>query len=135
MSLLPPKFQDPLLKTLGPPIRKEQENKPVEVEVRPGIWRVNGKLETRFKPEEEKKKEEVAIRHVSEVDSPLPEFKVGDRVKVIGGGFYEGEVGVIENVPNDYLPFARHTMLFYYVSFPNGMGVSCAKDEIEYETR
>lgn len=143
MSLLPPKFQDPLLKTLGPPIRKEQENKPVEVEVSPGIWRVNGKLETRI-PENETAGP-VTVQHtinsalkkigVSEIDIPLPEFKVGDRVKVIGGGFYEGEVGVIENVPNDYLPFARHTMLFYYVSFPNGMGVSCDKDEIEYETR
>lgn len=73
MSLLPPKLQDPLLKTLGPPIRKEQENKPVEVEVRPGIWRVNGKLETRFKLEEDQIPIPVVIEH--DVDIPLPEWK------------------------------------------------------------
>lgn len=137
--LLPPQFKEEPLKTLGPPIRKEQENKPVEVEVSPGIWRVNGKLETRFPapvlPMPVVIDYATIQTEVSEVDIPLPEFKVGDRVKVIGGGFYEGEVGVIENVPNDYLPLSGHTMLFYYVRFPNGMGVSCDKDEIEYETR
>lgn len=79
MSLLPPKFQDPLLKTLGPPIRKEQENKPVEVEVSPGIWRVNGKLETRFPapvlPMPVVIDYATIQTEVSEVDIPLPEFK------------------------------------------------------------
>lgn len=79
MSLLPPKFQDPLLKTLGPPIRKEQENKPVEVEVKPGIWRVNGKLETRFPapvlPMPVVIDYATIQTEVSEVDITLPEFK------------------------------------------------------------
>lgn len=79
MSLLPPKFQDPLLKTLGPPIRKEQENKPVEVEVSPGIWRVNGKLETRFPapvlPMPVVIDYATIQTEVSEVDIPLPEIR------------------------------------------------------------
>lgn len=77
--LLPPQFKEEPLKTLGPPIRKEQENKPVEVEVSPGIWRVNGKLETRFPapvlPMPVVIDYATIQTEVSEVDIPLPEFK------------------------------------------------------------
>ena len=86
--LLPPQFKEEPLKTLGPPIRKEQENKPKEVKVRDGIYRVNGKLETRL-PEPSVVEQIVDairrgdVRNVSEVDIPLPEFKVGDRVEIL----------------------------------------------------
>ena len=74
--LLPPQFKEEPLKTLGPPIRKEQENKPVEVEVSPGIWRVNGKLETRFPapvlPMPVVIDYATIQTEVSEVDIPLP---------------------------------------------------------------
>lgn len=77
--LLPPQFKEEPLKTLGPPIRKEQENKPVEVEVSPGIWRVNGKLETRFPapvlPMPVVIDYATIQTEVSEVDITLPEFK------------------------------------------------------------
>lgn len=79
--LLPPKFQDQLSQVLGPPIRKEQENKPVEVEVRPGIWSVNGKLETRIPANEQASGAPVwptiqeMLQGVSEVDIPLPEVR------------------------------------------------------------
>ena len=95
--LLPPQFKEEPLKTLGPPIRKEQENKPVEVEVKPGIWRVNGKLETRLP--DPTVPTPVVIEHVSEVDSPLPEFKVGDMVKTIANGpFYKIPIGTIGTI-------------------------------------
>ena len=124
MSLLPPKLQDPLLKTLGPPIRKEQENKPVEVEVSPGIWRVNGKLETRF-PENEAT-EPSTVQHIIK-----SEFKVGDMVRIVGGGSREGNVGIIVNVPGDYLPSTNHTMMFYCILVDGRWFVSCDRHEIE----
>lgn len=135
MSLLPPKFQDPLLKTLGPPIRKEQENKPVEVEVSPGIWRVNGKLETRFPapvlPMPVVIDYATIQTEVSEVDIPLPEFKVGDMVRIVGGGSREGNVGIIINVPGDYLPSTNRTMMFYCILVDGRWFVSCDRHEIE----
>lgn len=142
MSLLPPKFQDPLLKTLGPPIRKEQENKPVEVEVSPGIWRVNGKLETRF-PENETAGP-VTIQHtinsalkkigVSEIDIPLPEFKVGDRVTVTGlkHSCVYGRSGVVWYVEDKV---AHRKWRAVGIDFDEGFRSGVPNIDLSHETR
>ena len=133
--LLPPQFKEEPLKTLGPPIRKEQENKPVEVEVSPGIWRVNGKLETRFPapvlPMPVVIDYATIQTEVSEVDIPLPEFKVGDMVRIVGGGSREGNVGIIVKVPGDYLPRTNRTMMFYCILVDGRWFVSCDRHDIE----
>lgn len=131
--LLPPQFHDPPLKTLGPPIRKAEENKPKEVKVRDGIYRVNGKLETRF-PENvliDTLSTPAPLGEVSEVDIPLPKFKVEDRVRIIGGGSREGDVGVIENISGDYWESARHTMIYYCVVVDGRFHMACKDGEIE----
>lgn len=138
MSLLPPKLQDPLLKTLGPPIRKEQENKPVEVEVSPGIWRVNGKLETRFPapvlPMPVVIDYATIQTEVSEVDIPLPEFKVGDRVTVTGlkHSCVYGRSGVVWYVEDKV---AHRKWRAVGIDFDEGFRSGVPNIDLSHETR
>lgn len=136
--LLPPQFKEEPLKTLGPPIRKEQENKPVEVEVSPGIWRVNGKLETRFPapvlPMPVVIDYATIQTEVSEVDIPLPEFKVGDRVTVTGlkHSCVYGRSGVVWYVEDKV---AHRKWRAVGIDFDEGFRSGVPNIDLSHETR